>query len=524
MAEREPLLPPGRRSRLERQADEVASDVALRGARPSGAELERGAREALQSSVQAASDQPIRSAVGSRLGVDLSGIRLVRDSPSVQAVRSIAFAQHDEVHLAPGAYRPDHPLGRALLAHELTHSAQLARMSGFAPETALAHDRLHDTQSGARADSALKLRLEFCPDSSKSSGSPSATTAPSAAPPTPAGPSGATVRGSVDPQISAYNAYDAIRLALEEVKKGKALEFHAKFTRAKVDDLCKNMLKLSAADQTARLSDFDALLSGAPPKAPAKWDASRAAFLAAIKPPIVANLEGAGMTLRQQNQNLNWLQNMPAQVMQLLLDVSNPNVPSAYLYSAAVNEGLVDVYVRGQVSGASDQLTPAQLASISVTAGVSGFQALGLDRYFEEIAETKHPLTGHLPSGFDATKVTEESNVNEKGTAVRSAHVADLKTGLQVQAAILARRMDLFLDAVKEFGFAAPTAEEKVFFGYIFYNSGSAEGRRTLRAHKPGSKDPRTLGKWISGGDYPNAQKVLRTYRFAVAAGFFKGF
>lgn len=513
---RELSWPPRRESPWEQEADEVATDVALGGRRPDAEALQRGAQLLAGGHSSAGSDHALRTAVGSRYGVDLSGVRVVPNSPSALAAGTLAFAQRGEVHLAPGAHQPGEPLGRALLAHEFAHAAQL---SGAA---IAAHDQAHRALPPLRgADRGL--RLHFC-DGGGGGGTSTATAPPAPAPaPPPPAVTGTSVRTEIDTRVAAYNEYAAIQLALGELSKGKASEFHQKTTRPRVEALCKGVLKLSAPDQAARLAEFDAFLDGA--KTKKKWDAkAAAAFLAAIAPPVVKQLQGAQLTTAQQNQNLNWLQNTPAQVLQVILDASTAQIPPALLYAAAVNEGLVDVYIRGQLSSPGTQLTGAELSAVKTTVGVSGFQALGLDRYFEELTEKKKPLSGYLPSTFDATKVTEEANVNEKQTAVRSAHVADLKTGLQILAAILSRRMDLFLESATVNGYAVPPHEERLYFAYVFYNSGASEGRRTLTAHKPGGADPRVLADWISKGEYANAQKVLRTYRFIVASGVLRGF
>ena len=39
----------------------------------------------------------------------------------------MALAKGEEIHISPWAYRPNHFLGRGLIAHELTHVAQQRR-------------------------------------------------------------------------------------------------------------------------------------------------------------------------------------------------------------------------------------------------------------------------------------------------------------------------------------------------------------------------------------------------------------
>lgn len=69
-----------------------------------------------------------RGSAEALLGRDFSGVRLrpgARDLGSAHAETS-----GNEIRLAPGRFRPEHPLGRALLMHELTHVAQ----QGAAPQ------------------------------------------------------------------------------------------------------------------------------------------------------------------------------------------------------------------------------------------------------------------------------------------------------------------------------------------------------------------------------------------------------
>lgn len=87
-------------------------------------------READSIARQAMSAPPyesgVREHVGQLLDFDFSKVRLHRESPKAEALGAHGLAQGREVHLAPGRFRPDLPLGRALIAHELTHVAQQA--------------------------------------------------------------------------------------------------------------------------------------------------------------------------------------------------------------------------------------------------------------------------------------------------------------------------------------------------------------------------------------------------------------
>jgi hypothetical protein len=64
------------------------------------------------------------------LGEDFSGVRVHADDRGggqARAEGAVAVTRAEDLHFVPWAYRPDHPLGRGLIAHELTHVAQQRR-------------------------------------------------------------------------------------------------------------------------------------------------------------------------------------------------------------------------------------------------------------------------------------------------------------------------------------------------------------------------------------------------------------
>jgi uncharacterized protein DUF4157 len=92
--------------------------------------LEREAdRVALHSINGPSGEKDLRDHVGRFLGFDFSNVRLHHGAAEV-GEGAHAMTQGANIYLAPGRYRPDAPLGRALLAHELTHVAQ----QGAAPK------------------------------------------------------------------------------------------------------------------------------------------------------------------------------------------------------------------------------------------------------------------------------------------------------------------------------------------------------------------------------------------------------
>jgi Domain of unknown function (DUF4157) len=81
---------------------------------------------------------PERPRFGSRLGDDLSDVRLHTDSTADALARSVdarAFATGADVYFASGEYRPGSPSGDQLLAHELTHVVQQRGASTGGPLT-----------------------------------------------------------------------------------------------------------------------------------------------------------------------------------------------------------------------------------------------------------------------------------------------------------------------------------------------------------------------------------------------------
>ena len=120
-------------ARLEGEANAVALRVALGhppgAAPPSAAALaEQARREAKDApAAPSAGDGGMRERMGRALGRDFSGVRLHTGADAAartKAAGAHAAAQGGDVWFGPGRYRPDRPLGRALIAHELVHAAQ----------------------------------------------------------------------------------------------------------------------------------------------------------------------------------------------------------------------------------------------------------------------------------------------------------------------------------------------------------------------------------------------------------------
>ena len=111
--------PPITRDRpAEQRADRVA-----RGERP--ARNSRVARDTAPSALGLGAGQPLpateRRYFESRLGTDLTGVRIHPDTESATSLRANAFAAGRDIAFAPGRWQPGTAEGRRLLGHELAH-------------------------------------------------------------------------------------------------------------------------------------------------------------------------------------------------------------------------------------------------------------------------------------------------------------------------------------------------------------------------------------------------------------------
>jgi hypothetical protein len=515
----------------------------------------------------------LRHTMEELLGRDFSSVRLRGASPSEKAAApkgTLAATTGSSISFFSGSYRPDLPLGQALIAHELTHVAQqgaapplpgrgqalddaYARdIRGFQSEypgerLARAHAAIADTSGRypiSMAPSGMQQRCTGCDSCKPSSGGSGFAPSASSAPPAPVNPAptaGTTARDRakqlIDEKKVAKEAHDKLIEALNEIRAGKSLDFH----RLKTPEVIKKGAAALGVDESGLLSDWEWFLASGPPDAKSRaddkaWTAHRGAFLQKIRSPLDRLEKG-----RERSQATYLLKNTPAGVFDLIIQVATPAIPPAYLYAVAGTEGLVDVYIRPQVSSPAtpDALTESELAGVSMTKEVHGFNELGLDDFFTELENRRQPLRGFFPSGFDETKVTESRNTNEKGRVVRSANAPDLKTALQALVAVISRRQALFQEDRRALGFGDPTGDELVYFTYVYYNSGPGDpargdgtpqengGFQTLSRHRPAHPNTaarRGLGDWLRLKEYPNAIKVLQTYQVLVAGKVLKGY
>jgi len=98
--------------------------------------------------------------LGGLLGVDATRVRIFPHDHETARAGASAITEGDRIRFSPGQYRPDHPRGRGLLAHELAHVAQQRRASsGEAPATGPAVAEAEAERAGARASRGLPTRV-----------------------------------------------------------------------------------------------------------------------------------------------------------------------------------------------------------------------------------------------------------------------------------------------------------------------------------------------------------------------------
>lgn len=496
-----------------------------------------------------------------------------------------AVTSGPDIYFAPGRYRPDLSLGRALVAHELVHVAQQGAACIRRPTSYVEYlETGVGPESEAYQGSIRAFRAEHDPIALQTARArimdPSAVSGVSQAPPamrrqrciagckdcstqeerTAAAGGDAGIEARADAGVSATTAAgeasrrtaagligesdavktkkDQLTAGLREIRRGDALDFHRTHDAPIIEDLVR-LLGMSDVRKTALLDDWTWFLEHGPAtskkRAPdGEWHGRVNRFLGRFEPRL-----GALGAMFPRSQAGFWLKNTPASVFALIHETATPAIPPAMLYSAASKEGLVDRYIRGQVPSpvASERLSESEMANVRTDVPVHGFVALGLDTVFTDLAAGHRPLRDFLPPGFDPARITEVARVNEKGSTVRSADAPDLRTGLQVLAAMLARRQALFREDVAALGFAAPTSDELVYWTYVYYNTGPGNrahphptkggGFDTLHRHRPDSPihaERRRLADWITSSDFPNAIVVLQSYRMIVAAGVLTGY
>jgi hypothetical protein len=448
--------------------------------RPGGAGPSSGMRSARHSDAlreQLGSGQPLpesrRAAFKARFGTDAENVRVHTGEEATGLAESLgaqAFTLGSDIVIGEEVSSMQSAEGAGLLAHELGHVAQQHGTTGVSASPSTIYRKTKGEEMVDRADVWLstndKLKAEV----------------------------------------------DVLKAALAEAKKGKSVEFNKKEGVKRVDKAAA-ALGLKAPYIKSLKADWEWLVDNRKNHATKAYRAKQDAFFNAMKSPL-KKLSASNPKAHTEY----WLRNTPPQVVDVIYDVADAKMPADQLYLYAASEGLIDVYVRGQI-GLSDTAVPTkpQLATVDTNKSLSGFAVLGTDDFMTDMAAKREPLTKYLPSGFDKSKATEIKRTNEKGREVRSAQFSDLKTGLQGMSAMLKRRRALFLEDAKANGYGTPTEEEIIFWTYLYYNPGEFAGKEQLTKYK----GKRKLSDWITKGEYPKALMRVHSYRMLKAMKLF---
>lgn len=66
----------------------------------------------------------VKGGMEQSIGADFSDVRIHANSSQAPAVNALAYTQGNDIHFAPGQFKPDTKSGQELIGHELTHHKQ----------------------------------------------------------------------------------------------------------------------------------------------------------------------------------------------------------------------------------------------------------------------------------------------------------------------------------------------------------------------------------------------------------------
>jgi hypothetical protein len=315
----------------------------------------------------------------------------------------------------------------------------------------------------------------------------------------------ASARSWLDQDAKVKVETDVLRAAIREIKRGKSVGFNRDAGKLRLATALTELGK--GGEQTAVEAEWIWLVENRAKAAEAEYQRKEREFFAHFVTPLAT--ESAA---RPRSRATYWLRNSPAKVLDDVISAANEaGLPPAELYAYAMVEGLDD-WVRDEIGfpkGEGREPTLAELASVNTARPVIGFAHLGIDDFWLDLASTRKPLSGFLPSGFDTSLVTHEAAENEEEPPrlVDSAGFPTLKMGLQALAASIKRRRAIFLDDASRLGYDPPTQDELVYWTYIYSNVG--ENVSQLEKYK----GKRKLSDWITRREYPNAIETLESFR-----------
>jgi len=101
--------------------------------------------------------QEVRAKMEDVFKTDLSNVKIHTDSPKAQELGAMAFTQGEDIHFAPGHFKPNASHGRKILGHELAHIVQ-QRSGRVKPTTSEAGLPVNDSNSLEQEADNLSFR------------------------------------------------------------------------------------------------------------------------------------------------------------------------------------------------------------------------------------------------------------------------------------------------------------------------------------------------------------------------------
>jgi hypothetical protein len=114
--EEEPLQGKMNPAQLMEEEEEMAQTKMAQGAEVSSSAGSAGSSAEMPANVQAKMEDT--------MGADFSGVNIHKDSDKATNVGALAYAQGNDVHFAPGQFKPESTKGQELIGHELAHVVQ----------------------------------------------------------------------------------------------------------------------------------------------------------------------------------------------------------------------------------------------------------------------------------------------------------------------------------------------------------------------------------------------------------------
>jgi Domain of unknown function (DUF4157) len=455
-------------------------------------------------------DTQTRAFFEPRLGVDLSQVRVHEDpeaAGSAKAIAARAYTLGNHIVFGAGQHAPGTTEGRRLLAHELTHVVQQHGGEWQQAQT-------HALGTVLRGDAASKRHTKGIVAADRSAGTDENSEKVRLKLPytqvtgrdvrhiqrqsTPGEQAVDYFWTQLDQQTALKVVVDKLKSAAKEIAQNTALEFHRLNTPPLVEQ-ATSILNLGPVQKSALISEWQGYLNA--PNTLTK--VRQGAFFAKLMSPL-QKIEDR----YKRDEAVYRLRHTTPKIMDLIYTVAaDASFPTDELWVYAAREGMVD-YVRDFL-GLTEHDFPsrAALAGVPVDQPVSGFAYFGLDDFYTDLRDTN--LINYLPGPMNMGNISPAIEQNEKLRMVESATASDVLTALYAMVAMLKQRRAKFEADAVAYGYATPSRDELVYWTYIYYNIGPYGGKEQLEKYA----GKRALGDWITRGEYPNAIKVLETYK-----------